>query len=151
MLPWEKASSFVKAPWVAPGWTRKTQYKKVVVVVVLQHTEEENGFDEENKRTLFRQYSDKVLRFSVKVEQFWGFYSKAGFKKKMNIVITDNENMLVLSVLMFSFYLQYEEVGAEQLQSLLNDKILKGLDSKNRPDCQILKCCTVMVLSLDEL
>lgn len=35
-----------------------------------------------------------------------------------------------MSLSLFSFHFQYEEVDAELLQDLLNERILKGLDRK---------------------
>lgn len=35
-----------------------------------------------------------------------------------------------MSVSLFSFHFQFEEVDAELLQELLNERILKGLDCK---------------------
>lgn len=52
----------------------------------------------------------------------------------------------------FSFHFQYEEVDAEQLQKILNDVILKGLDCKTLESKIIMKPCdTAMFLDLAKL
>ncbi len=60
-----------------------------------------------------------------------------------------------------SFHFQYEEVDAEELQKLLNDKILKGLDCEtptgfteyelNKYSDLIILCTTAMLLGLSQI